>query len=80
MKARARSKAQELKRRAYCKKKKLDPSFDVECGDHASPVGGLLREAAATLGSIMNCDVYTFEARLKDDWLFNADQLKSTYE
>lgn len=74
LKVRAKERARELKRRAYCGRGRPDPNFDLESGS-ANPVSELLRKAAVKLG-VLDCDVYVFEARLNESWLFNVDQLK----
>ena len=74
LKVRAKLRAQELKKRAYRERKKLDPTFDVE-KRNATPIGDLLRAAAMNLNMI-DSDTYVYEDRLREDWLFNINQLK----
>jgi len=77
LKHRAKLRAQVSKKRAYRERKKLDPTFDNTKGSsHSFPVGGVLRNAAIHMGMI-DSDVSVYEARMKEDWLFDIKQLKN---
>mmetsp|Transcript_19309 Transcript_19309/g.41922 ORF Transcript_19309/g.41922 Transcript_19309/m.41922 type:complete len:409 (-) Transcript_19309:184-1410(-) len=77
LKARAKFRAQELRKRAYRERKKLDPGFSARSRNAStSSVVGLLRTAASNLGRIDN-DISTYEARLEKDWFNEVHQLKN---
>lgn len=75
LKTRARLRAQELRKRAYRERKKLDPSFPARSDTtRTSSVASLLNTAVLNLGRI-DSDISTYEARLGEDWFNQADQL-----
>lgn len=75
LKTRARLRAQELRKRAYRERKKLDPSFPARSDTtRTSSVASLLNTAVLNLGRI-DSDISTYEARLEEDWFNQADQL-----
>ena len=76
VKSRAKLRAQELKKRAYRERKKMDPNFQARSSNSSSSVWGILRTAAVNLGMV-DCDVSTYEAKLEEDWFNEADQLSN---
>ena len=69
LKLNAKLRADQLKKRAYHERKKLDPDFDLRQNKTStSSVGDLLRTAAINLGRY-DSDLSSYEARLEAEWL-----------
>ena len=70
LKVNAKLRADQLKKRAYHERKKLDPDFDLRQNKSgtSSSVGELLRTAAVNLGRY-DSDLSSYEARLEAEWL-----------
>jgi len=71
LKVNAKLRADQLKKRAYHERKKLDPDFDSrhnKTSTTSSSVGELLRTAAINLDRY-DSDLSSYEARLEAEWL-----------
>ncbi|KAL7540340.1 hypothetical protein ACHAWF_006653 [Thalassiosira exigua] len=76
LKARAKMRAKELKKRAYSERMKLDPNFEgTETNASGSSLELLLSRAAVNLGRA-DLDVSICVRRLEDDLFAEADELK----
>mmetsp|Transcript_20765 Transcript_20765/g.37282 ORF Transcript_20765/g.37282 Transcript_20765/m.37282 type:complete len:325 (-) Transcript_20765:195-1169(-) len=76
MKARAKLRAQELKKRVYRERKKLDLSFSVRISDsHTGPIGAFPHTVSMNLGRTSN-DVSLYEAHLEEQWYNAPEKLK----
>ena len=73
LRSEAKLRAQELKKRAYRERKKLDPDFETSGGSESS-IAAVLRLAAKNLGRT-DCDVSAYETQLAGDWYTEAIHL-----
>ena len=78
VKAAAKMRANELRKRAYSQRKVLDlkkRNNTMESNDRTSSLGILLQKAAANCDR-QNADVSSYEACLEEDWITKPEQLK----
>mmetsp|Transcript_19924 Transcript_19924/g.30780 ORF Transcript_19924/g.30780 Transcript_19924/m.30780 type:complete len:372 (-) Transcript_19924:264-1379(-) len=73
LKLRSKIRAQELRKRAYIERKRLDPEFETERFNNIS-MENLLLTAARKCGR--KSDISDYESRLKEDWLTKPKQLE----
>lgn len=74
MKSHAKDRAQELRKRAYRERRKIDPLVDLNTRS-PSEIAVLLRAAANNLGR-SESDISTYEVMMNEDWLTGIGQLK----
>lgn len=75
LRLRAKHQAEELKKKAYHERKRLDPSFDMKASRGDTSIGVLLRNAAISLGRDDH-DVSIYGQKLEEDWYTDTDQLR----